>query len=204
MRYLLALGASPAAAQLVDDLQSAFVAAGHHEAGPPVLLSHHLAEAARAADAEAVVVARTLTGDLPLGEAIVALRQALPRARVVVLLGTPDEEARELARQAAHGAAVFDLRPGAVRPQDVRALVEEPAAPRAEGTGGGPVLTVLGAATGAGAATVAANLCFLLAGDGRRRSRRWTCGTTRGWRCCCTQIALSAGGGARWGCGTWA
>ena len=91
-----------------------------------MLLSHHLAEAARAAGAEAVIVARTLGGDLPVGDAVVALRQVLPRARVVVLLGTPDEEARELARQAANGAAVFDLLSGTVRPQDVLAALTGP------------------------------------------------------------------------------
>jgi hypothetical protein len=158
MRYLRALGSTPAAVQFAQDLRAAFAAAGHREAGPPVLLSHHLA----------------------LGEAVVALRQAQPQARIVVLLGTPDEGARALASEAAHGAAVFNLLAGAVRPQDVlaslegprrtyqdvRELIEAPTAPPPEVAGGGPVVTVLGSGRRCGAATVAANLCFLLAGAG--------------------------------------
>ncbi len=127
-----------------------------------------------------MIVARTLAGDLPLGDAVVALRQAQPQARIVVPLGTVDEEAPDLARRAAHGAAVFDLPPGAVRPQDVlaalggpwqtyqvvREFIEAPAGPQTEPASGGSVVIVLGTAPGCGAATVAANLCFLLAGAG--------------------------------------
>ncbi len=180
MRYLLASGSRSAAVPFTEDLRAAFAAAEHQETGPPVPFGHHLADAAGASDAEAVVVARTLAGDLPVAEAVVAPRQALSRARIVVLLGTPDEQARELARPVAHGAAVFDLLPGAVRSrdvpaslgsprrtyQDVRDLIETPTAPRAEGTGGGPVVAVLGAAPGCGGSTVAAHVCFLLAGAG--------------------------------------
>ncbi len=180
MRYLLALGSSAAAVQLAEDLHAAFGAAGHREAGTPVLLSHQLAAAALATDADVLVVARSLGGDLLLGEAIVGLRQALPWARIVVLLGALEEEARDLARNVALGAAVFDLLAGPIRAQDVLAVVEGPrrgyqdvheliesdVAERAQGAGVSRVVTLLGPAPGVGAATVAANLCFLLAASG--------------------------------------
>ncbi len=180
MRYLLALGSGPPAMQLAEELAAAFIAAGHHEAGPAVLLSHLLPDAARASAPDAVIVARSLGGDVPLAAAVVALRQAVPAARVVVILGHLDEGARQVAREVVHGAAVFDLLAGPIRTQDVLALIEGPrrgyqavrelvesvVAEPAQGTGTGRVVTVLGAAPGGGAATVAANLCFLLAATG--------------------------------------
>jgi Mrp family chromosome partitioning ATPase len=51
--------------------------------------------------------------------------------------------------------------------RDIHHLLEAPSTPAAAEARGGPSLVILGAAPGAGAATVAANLCFLLAGAGQ-------------------------------------
>ena len=180
MRYLLALGSEPPAVQLAEALAAALAAAGHRAAAPAVLLSHLLPDAARASAPDAVIVTRSLRGDVPLAAAVMALRQAMPAARVIVLLGPLDDGARQVAREVVHGGAVFDLLAGPIRAQDVLALIEGPrrgyqdvrelieseVAERHQGTGTGRVVTVFGAAPGVGAATVAANLCFLLAASG--------------------------------------
>lgn len=180
MRYLLAFGPSPAAALLAVDTHAAMAAAGHRRVGEDVLLSHHLLPQTIATAPEVVIASRDLVGDVPVGEAIVSLRKALPGVRVMLLLGTLDPEAHALAAECVR-VGVVDLLHGTVRPGDipkslevspdgaevakllVPAVATEAARQRGER---GRVVAAIGARPGVGVSTVAANLGWLLAARG--------------------------------------
>ncbi len=176
MRYLLALGAGETAAALAAEIRAALI--GHAEAGPAVLLSHHLQPAAISAQPEAIIISRALDGDISLPDALIAVRKAVPAARIVILLGPLDETARQIAK-AATRVAIFNLLPGAVRAADCAAALTHDASyadvqtmletvptnqtiPASDNT----TIAVLGARPGVGCGTVTANLAFSLSEDG--------------------------------------